>query len=246
MKEPRLWHIVNDVNTKVLLISKVWRGYTIRRLLALAGPGVLNRSVCHNEEELVLMVDKSKVHPLRYFSFEEDGKIWWFDVLSMIGCFNAALKPLNPYTRQPISMETRLRLRSLYKYRIKNKLQTLHEKAGPRSVSDMANFQWTRVCQMLQENGFEDATPNMFSTLSPHLLHILLSYMCTDMLQLASEHPKTSKRYMYARALRHNKSHMYASRSPELYVATTLVMLLNDAVDTYPICFLIMSALFRL
>ena len=94
-KDVRIWHIVNKVDAKVTLISKLWRGYTIRRLLKLAGPGVLNRSRCHNEEELVLAEPKEKIHPLDYFAFEEDGKVWWFDIRSLISLFRSSLNPTN-------------------------------------------------------------------------------------------------------------------------------------------------------
>ena len=114
-KVPRIWSVVNDIDKHVTLISKVWRGYRIRRLLKLAGIGVLKRSLCHNDEELVLLEDRNSVSPLDYFSFQEGDKVWWFDIRSMIGCLNATFVPTNPYTRQPLTVDTRYRLRMLYK-----------------------------------------------------------------------------------------------------------------------------------
>jgi hypothetical protein len=50
-KNLRLWKNVNGLDDKARLIQKIWRGYSIRHWLKIAGPGVLNRAVCHNNEE---------------------------------------------------------------------------------------------------------------------------------------------------------------------------------------------------
>ena len=69
-KSVRLWNVVNNLDSKVTLISKAWRGYAVRIRLRRAGPGVLKRSLCHNDEELVTMDSKDKYHPFDFFSFE--------------------------------------------------------------------------------------------------------------------------------------------------------------------------------
>ena len=244
-KTPRLWSVVNMVDTKALLIQRVWRGYFIRHRLSLAGPGVLSRSVCHNQEELVSMEEAKEIHPLCYFSFEEDGKVWWFDVRSIIGCLNSTLNPLNPYTRQPLSMDTRQRLRTLYKYRIRNRLRTTHN-TMTKQIDELTGFQWLRLSQILVENGFEDSRPAMFNRLNPNQLYIVLSYIKTDMYALAREHPKTSFRYQYARTLSRECSNFFSFAHPQLQFASVMVNILHHSVEPYPFCFIIMSALFRL
>jgi hypothetical protein len=244
-KNPRIWSVVNQVDPKAIRIQKMWRGYDVRRRLSLAGPGVLKRSVCHNEDELVLLEDKTKVHPFDYFAFEEGGKVWWFDIRSIIGCLNAALVPLNPYTRQPLSIETRRRLRTLYMYRIRMKVATLHPSA-PKTPEELLNIQWLRLSQILVENGFEDARPALFNRLGKSQMYILLSYIWRDMSELAKEHPTTSIRYRYARSLKRDYEMFYRYSHPQLQFATSLVRLLLHSVEPYPICFVIMSALFRL
>jgi hypothetical protein len=236
---------VNKVDEKVLLIQKMWRGYTLRHRLALAGPGVLSRSRCHNQEELVSMEGAKDVHPLRYFSFEEDGKVWWFDVRSIIGCLNSSLEPLNPYTRRPLSMETRQRLRALYKYRIRSRLRTTHT-TQMKQVNEMTEFQWLRLSQILVENGFEDTRPAMFNRLNANQLYIVLSYIKNDVHALAKEHPKTSFRYQYARTLSRECSNFFRFSHPQLQFSSIMVNILHHSVEPYPICFIIMSALYRL
>jgi hypothetical protein len=244
-KTPRLWTVINRVDEKVTRIQSMWRGFAVRTRLSLAGPGVLKRGVCHNQEELVMLDDKSSVHPFNYFSFEEGGKVWWFDIRSIIGCLNSALVPLNPYTRQPLSMDVRMRLRTIYKYRIRHRLQTTHP-ASVKPIPELLEFQWLRLSQILVENGFEDARPALFNKLNKSQLYILLSYISRDMRELATEHPKTSMRYRYARSLKRECDLFYSFSNPRLQFATVMVNILHHSVDTYPICFIIMSALFRL
>ena len=244
-KTPRLWSIVNRVDEKATLIQKVWKGYTIRYRLQLAGPGVLARSTCHNQEELVSMEEAKHIHPFDYFAFKEDGKVWWFDVRSIIGCLNSSLVPQNPYTRQPLNMDTRKRLRELYKYRIRHKLQNTHP-APAKPVDQYLEFQWLRLSQILVENGFEDARPGLFNRLNKHQLYIVLAYIRSDMYALAKEHPKTSMRYKYARSLKREYELFYGFGDPKLQFATVMVNVLHHAIEPYPICFIIMSALFRL
>ena len=76
-KTPRLWSVVNSAGDSAVKIQKVWRGWIVRYLHDLSGPGVLKRSLCHNEDDVITAEDK--VHPSNYFAFHEDGKVFWFD-----------------------------------------------------------------------------------------------------------------------------------------------------------------------
>ena len=244
-KAPRLWSVVNKVDEKVRLIQRMWRGHFVRYRLSLAGPGVLSRSMCHNQEELVSMEEAKDLHPFCYFSFEEDGKVWWFDVRSIIGCLNSNLNPQNPYTRKPLSIDTRARLRNIYKYRIRHRLRTAH--TGPvKTVEDALELQWLQLSQILVENGFEDARPALFRTLNRHQLYTLLAYIKSDMYALAKEHPKTSMRHRYAGSLSRQYDLFYTFTNPKLQFVTVMVNILHHTVEPYNMCFIIMSALFRL
>ncbi len=245
-KSPRIWSVVNDIDKKVTLISKVWRGYRIRRLLKLAGPGVLRRSMCHNDEELVLLEDKTRVHPLDYFAFQENDKIWWFDIRSMIGCLNSKLIPTNPYTRQRLSMDTRYRLRALYKYRIHNRLPTLHETRKGRSLQDLTEYQWMRVCQILHENGFEDYTPNTFLSMPPISLYYFMLILRMQLYDIPAAQLKTSRYQRFIRILKRELELFRTTNTPHLQTATALMILLNDMDDAFNVCSAIVQSLGRL
>lgn len=245
-KSVRIWHVVNNVEDKVTKIARIWRGYSVRRLLKLAGPGVLQRSVCHNEEELVSLEPKDKVYPLDYFAFEENGKVWWFDIRSIISCLNASLVPLNPYTRTPLSIETRCRLRNIYRYRLQYRKPIYHNPPITKTQQELLDFQWMRISQILAENGFEDVHPNHFLSLTRKQLYTLLVFIMRDMKALCAEHPKSSKRYRYHAVLAREHEYFYTFQAPFLHFANLFLMLVNDSVEPYILCFLLMSALHRL
>ena len=242
MKDHRLWHVVNAVAPKITLISKIWKGYKIRNLLKLAGPGVLNRKICHNDEELVLLETKYGTHPLQYFAFEENELIWWFDIRSIVSCLNSSLIPLNPYTRQPLSMSTRQRLRTLYKYRMRNKLEVFHC-VPVRSYNEALDSLRMKLCQVLHENGFEDIVIGHIASLSKRQETTMLYYMLMDMRALASERPKTSRLNIYVTMLKYAYSKMKGRGSVNLTVLLTVI--LHEMRNPYPFCFIVMSALYR-
>lgn len=245
-KSVRNWYVENCVDDKVTRISKIWRGYSVRRLLKLAGPGVLNRKLCHNDEELVLLESKHALYPLDYFAFEESGKVWWFDIRSIIACLNASLVPMNPYTRVPLTIETRQRVRELYRYRLQYRKPMYHNEPIVKSQLELLEFQWMRICQILAENGFEDVHPNRFLTLSRKQLCVLLVFIMRDIQALSLEHPRSSKRYRYHAIMQRECEQFYTFKAPFLQFANLYLMLLNDSVEPYILCFLMMSALHRL
>jgi hypothetical protein len=54
--------------------------------------------------------------PYWYFSFEEKGRIFWFDFRSLWKWVYGKVTPTNPFTREPLSMDTRWRLRYMKSY----------------------------------------------------------------------------------------------------------------------------------
>lgn len=112
-------------------IQKVWRGWMVRHFLELEG-SPLKRTDCHNDEELVTLEERSRQHPLNFFSFIENGKRWWFGLDTIFKLMQVEL-PTNPFTKQPFSSELRMRVRELQDlcwYRKMFRIpETLHDKA---------------------------------------------------------------------------------------------------------------------
>jgi len=248
-KTKRIWSEINDLHPKAILISKIWKGYTLRNRLKLAGPGVLNREKCHNDDELVSLDPKNKLHPLEYFAFEEAGRIWWFDIRSIIGCLNAAFIPLNPYTRQPLTIDTRRRLRIIFRYRLRNRLETHHSSPPQRSLLEMENCVWLDVCQVLVENGFEDIVPNYFLRMNRTQQFVFVYYVLNDLGFLSSENPKISKWKRCLVSLKTFRKEIMPRQTPfniSVRLGLILSVLFHEIAEPYPFCFIIMSALYRL
>ena len=249
-KIKRLWADVNNGNQKATIVQKLWRGFFLRRRLELAGEGVLNRSECHNAEELVTMDEKEKVHPLNYFSFREADKLYWFDVRSMYHILKRSTKPENPYTRQPLTIETRRRLRDICRIRKKLGLENYHDPPKPEQFADLINEKWLTVCQIIEENGFFDMNPLIFSSLNRSQLYVLINFIQMDMVAFATEHSIRSKRYQYLQWLRTCLSNFEKNRTNRLQcswaVSKVLLSILYDCPENYPVCFIIVSAIVRL
>lgn len=249
VKNPKVWIDVNRLSDKVILIQKLWRGYCVRNWLNLSGPGVLKRSICHNEEELVTFEDKASVHPLDYFAFEEAGKVYWFDIRSLVQNSMTKLQPENPYTRKQLSFDTRQRMRRLSVRRIYNGLRNLHTDLPPMSADDMINIVWLNVCQIIEENGFFDLTPNYFTALNRSQLYIFNQLIHRDLIAWAAEHTgNQSRRKRYIGWLYRLRGQYLAGTSHSLLsymTAKCLLSILNDSREQYSVCFIIMSALHR-
>ena len=222
----------------------------MRRRLELAGEGVLKRSECHNAEELVTMDEMEKVHPLNYFSFREADKLYWFDVRSMYHILKRSTKPENPYTRQPLTIETRRRLRDICRIRKKLGLENYHDPPKPEQFADLINEKWLTVCQIIEENGFFDMNPLIFSSLNRSQLYVLINFIQMDMVAFATEHSIRSKRYQYLQWLRTCLSNFEKNRTNRLQcswaVSKVLLSILYDCPENYPVCFIIVSAIVRL
>lgn len=247
-KNPRIWSKVNNIDPKVINIQKIWKGYFVRKRLKLAGPGVLKRSLCNNTEELITFESIQSVNPFDYFGFEENDKVYGFDIRTIIDALHRTCK--NPFTRQPLSMECRKRVREIYGFRLRNKLDNYYENNILRTPDVLLQNRWIQVCQIIEESGFFNINPNIFMGMTKSQLFTFLSMVSNDMQIWASEHkPGKSKRFVYLVWVRNVLRKFGRVEDLNYYsfnVASILCIILYDCVDSYNLCFIIMSALYRL
>lgn len=193
--------------------------------------------------------DKKSVYPLDYFAFNEADKVYWFDVKSMVqNCMNT-LKPTNPYTREPLSVETRQRLRKLSIKRIYNGIQNVHTDLSSMSGDEIIDMLWMNVCQIIEENGFFDMSIEYFTGLNRTQLYVFNQLIHTDLIAWAAEHKtRMSRRRRYIGWI-HRVIHEHQKGAHERYLsyitAKSLLSMLNDYPEQYPLCFIIMSAIHR-
>jgi hypothetical protein len=148
----------------IVKIQAMWRGYQCRLPIQLAGKGVLRRSLCHNDEELVTLQEKHEVDPYDYFSVEEDGKVWWFDQRTMIQWSQKDLEIQNPYTRTKLTREDTRRLRRLSILRKKRNAPLYHPDQQEETTPIMRrDKRWLRIAQIVRECGFDIHHENFIS-----------------------------------------------------------------------------------
>jgi hypothetical protein len=250
MKNPIRWTGVAKDEDKCIMLQKLWRGRSVRSWLALAGPGVLKRSICHNEEELVTMDERKDVHPFDYFSFVENGKIYWFDIRTIAQNSTLSVTPANPYTREPLSIETRQRLRNLCIRRERLKMSNVHNVTTKQSYQEASETTWVAICQILGENGYNNVLTEYFTTLNRTQLYIFISMLEQDMIAWGAEHTNIlSRRHRYTswikRVLEEYSSGARLDRMSYI-VSRVLLTILNDYPNPYPVCFIIIACFQRL
>lgn len=163
-RDPTRWRDLDpDYTRKLVLTQKMARGWLVRHRLTRAGPGVLKRSLCNNDEDLVTFDEKDRVHPWDYFGWEEEGKVWWFDVRTILQLLRGSLHPVNPYTKTPIPMEARQRARKVQFDRWRRRQPRWH---SPPTREEELLVEQTTLCQLLHENGFDEIHPEHWNVLS--------------------------------------------------------------------------------
>jgi len=85
------------------------------------------------------MDSKMEVHLLDYFAFLEADKLDWFDIRSLHQYVRNTPRPLNPYTRQPLSLEVRNRLRKLCQIRKRQGIFNLHAEPSYVDLSEQVD-----------------------------------------------------------------------------------------------------------
>ena len=251
-KNPRVWTQVNNIDKHIVKIQSFWRGWWLRNQLKLAGPGVLQRKVIHNEDELVTCDSVSSIHPLDYFAFEEGGKIYAFDIRSLITWFHKGTQPINPQTKQEIPLEVRHRFRELVNYRFRYAKECFHDPESEKSKIKQTSMRWVRITQQLEENGFEGVNPVRLSMMNTQQIWVFASMLRVDLQVLAMDHknsPESRRQkqvqwigYLMREQFRHAKTlddFVHA-------LSGLLVSILGVSRNPYPFCFAIMSALYRL
>jgi len=239
-KTVTLWAVVNQGKVGAATRLQAWvRGSLLRRRLRLGGPGVLRRSGLSNDDDLVTCETSDRQYPLDYFAFEENGKIWWFDFGTLWKWAQRSIEPANPYTKVPLSTETRIRLRKLWSYRRRHReLVPL----DPRDVTERLTMRWTIISQAVSDCGFGPLLVEPFLQLGTHDYIRMFRFLRDD---VAATLPSN----LHAGALIHRCLMTAWSLSPDhvaLQCSYALMAILCHAENPFPLAFCLLSALYRL
>ena len=158
MRNPVLWVNANVSRTSpIVKIQACIRGWLIRRRLWYAGPGVIYRRDLANDEDIITCTEKGNVHPMEFFSFVENGKVWWFEFGSLWTWCMRNEQPTNPYTKVLLSSDTRKRLRTIWGYKRRHREETPPE---PSEIEDRLRYRANILVQHFEDYGFVGVHPS--------------------------------------------------------------------------------------
>ena len=239
-KSVALWAVVNATKIgRIARFQALIRGWLVRRYLALCGPGVLCRKGVSNDEDVVTCEEKERQYPMDYFSFDENGKVWWFDFGTIWAWGSRSLAPTNPYTKVPLSIDVRRRLRAIWAYRRRNPMSMPSEQD---TFQERLVCRWNVICQTLVDSGFVDVEPRMFVRFGKLQLITAFRFLRDD-LRTSRRDPLDPQIMRCNRMI--NLCYNAETKSYMLQSAYMLMIMVVEHGDCYPFHFMLMSALYR-
>lgn len=241
MKSPVLWASLH-ATSPVVRIQALARGFLLRKRLALAGPGVLKRAGLANDEDVFTCESKDRQHPMEYFAFEEGGKTWWFDLSSLWTWMSRSVEPVNPYTKTPLTLDTRKRIRAIWGHSYRMRLVL---PLGGKTFDEILVLRWNVLSQIFRDNGFLDVHPQSFLRFSRAEYGAMFALLHQDLLVVLPEHDlyrdkilRICRRGMSIRPAVGNEAYI-------LHSGLLLLLMLSVPKDPYVLVFSILSAFFR-
>lgn len=243
MRNPVLWADVNcSIAPPIVRIQACARGWLVRKRLAYAGPGVLSRGTLANDEDIVTYAHRARVHPLTFVSFEENGKVWWFEFGSLWTWCMRNRDPVNPYTKVPLSSDTRKRLRVLWGYKRRN-----HEDLPSEStvVDERLRFRLNILVQHFADYGFEGVSVESLIQLSKMEYVSLFNLFRRDVETLLSAHSPFRKRIAILCDHRIQSANGIPTHQYTLQSVNLILHILLLYRDPYILTFSVLSAFHR-
>ena len=242
-KNVTLWvDIHKDKEAQLSKAQALIRGWLVRRRLWYSGPGVLRRKNLANDEDLETCEEASREHPFDYFAFEENGKVWWFDFSTIWKwCLRSAV-PTNPYTKVPLTTETRKRLRAAWGYRFRHRLPRPNE---PDTFAERIAGRWNIICQTFADYGFGSINPNMFTGMLKGDYNVVFRFLRDD-IEVAFASSSKTRRFVHAQCNRMTGPLQLVDSNTYILRSTYVLMsLLMQPKDPYVLAFTLLSALYR-
>ncbi len=243
MRAPVLWVDANQSQTPpIVKMQAVVRGWLIRRRLVYAGVGVLCRKDLANDEDIISCADKDRVSPMDFFSFEENGKVWWFEFASIWSWCTRNSEPTNPYTKVPLSADARKRLRTIWGYKRRHREETpLESQVYEERLRHRLNI----LTQHFGDYGFVDVHPENFMRFSKADYITLFILLLRDVENVI---PAADPFRVRVARLFANRTNVAQALQNNQFVLQSLALLLHIVTlyrDPYVITFSILSAFYR-
>lgn len=236
-KTPRLWADVHREKTAQLVkVQALFRGWCVRKVLRWAGPGVLRRAQCVNDEDLTTCESKHRQDPMCYFGIEEAGKVWWFDFGTAWEWTIRSVTPQNPYTKVPFAHADLARLRKLHLYRRRHRLPV---PTPSRDVAENIVRKWTVLTHIFRSFGFDDTHPEQFANLDHRNLNAMFLIFMDDLEAM----PNPNRRLLTI--CRKGAERQFFTDSGYMISSLNLLTIALTDCQAYDAIFLLLSALYR-
>jgi hypothetical protein len=200
----------------------------------------LRRAGLSNDEDVFTCESKDRQHPLQYFAFEENGKVWWFDAMSLWTWMSRSPEPVNPFTKVPLTAETRRRLRAYWRQRTAWPLP-----AEKGTFDQLMTYRWNLLTQVFRDNGFLDVSPQSFRAFTRQEVLSMFVLLHQDLLIVLPEQDMYRERLL--RLARRGMSIRPETTSEQylLQAAWLLLLMVMIPRDPYVVVFSILSAFYR-
>ena len=243
MRNPVLWATaaVSHVSP-VVKIQACVRGWLMRKRISYAGIGVLRRCEVSNDEDIITCVEKDKVHPFDFFSFEENGKIWWFEFGGLWTWCMRSVDPSNPYTKVPLTSETRKRLRTVWGYKRRHREELPPE--SPHYIERLRH-RLNILSQHFADYGFTDVHTDNFVRFTKADYITLFVLLQRD---IETVIPPSDPFRLRITRLCTNRTHVAHALQNNQFILQCVSLLLHIVTlykDPYVITFSILSAFYR-
>lgn len=243
MRNPVLWTDANLGRTlPIVKIQSQVRGWLVRKRLSYAGVGVLHRADLANDEDIISCAEKDKVHPFDFFSFEENGKVWWFEFDGLWTWCMRNVEPSNPYTKVPLTTDTRKRLRTLWGYKRRNREELPVESP---MFTERLRHRLNILSQHFADYGFTDVHTENFVNFSKADYITLFVLLQRD---IETVIPPSDPFRLRISRLCTNRTHVAHAVQNAQFVLQCVSLLLHIITlykDPYVITFSILSAFYR-
>ena len=175
-------------------IQRIFRSRLARFYIKLKGPGFINRTLCVNETDFLLLQDIKTIKPHQFFSFKENEFIYGFDICSFYNLLKESTHslPKNPYNRSTLTPEIINNFHSLISISkiLKKKTNILIENdLEDISLNNKLKIRTTKIFQDIDRFGHVSDTEWFLSLTQSRALFYLkeLSDVWNYRLQLSNE-----------------------------------------------------------
>lgn len=243
MRNPVIWSDVNQPRVlPVVRIQACVRGWLVRVRLSYAGPGVLRRTALANDEDIITYNDKHRVHPMNFVSFEENGRVWWFEFASLWTWCMRNRDPANPYTKVLLSSDTRKRLRAIWGYKRRKREDTPIES---HVFEERLEHRLTILTQHFADYGFEGVSVRSLM-LFPKMHYVsVFGMLRRDVETLLPEASPFRARISSLCEHRIQSANGISAHSYILQSVSLILHILSMYRDPYVLTFSVLSALHR-